>query len=427
MRDPYAALRFRDFRLLVAGRLIFTLGDQMVNVAIGWELYLRTHSALALGFVGLAQVLPVIVLALPAGFVADRFNRKNVVIASQGLLGWAIVGLAFLSATRGAIPLVYLCLVLVGISNAFLSAASATLIPQTVPPEIFENAATWNSSSWQLASVLGPALGGLVIALHNGSATLVYELDVGIIVLAIILLLQVRGRPVMLSVEAPSLRSMAAGIGFIWRTQIVLAAITLDMFAVLLGGATALLPIYATDILHVGATGLGWLRAAPSVGAVSMALVQAHIPPFKRTGRVLLFSVAGFGMATIVFGFSQIFWLSFAMLVTLGALDNVSVIIRSTLLLLRTPDDMRERINAVNTIFVGASNELGAFESGLTASIFGPMLAVAGGGVGTLAVVLLVALAWPDMRRLGRLNPHATPPKAGAITESPAAEDAMSH
>ena len=214
-----------------------------------------------------------------------------------------------------------------------------------------------------------------------------------------------RGRPMTHEHETPSLQSMAAGVRFIWRTQIIMAAITLDMFAVLLGGATALLPIYATDILHVEATGLGWLRAAPSVGAVSMALFLAHKRPFQHAGRVLLFAVAGFGVATIVFGASHIFWLSVAMLAVLGALDNISVVIRSTLLLLRTPDAMRGRISAVNNIFVGASNELGGFESGVAAALIGPILAVVVGGVGTLAVVLLVAFHWPEMRRLGRLNP----------------------
>ena len=405
LHDPYAALCFQDFRLLTASRLIFTLGEQMVNVAIDWELYLRTHSALALGFVGLAQVLPIIVLSLPAGYVADRFDRKQVVIVSYGLLGVGVVGLAVLSATRGAVPLVYLCLLLLGVGNTFLSAASSTLIVQTVPHAVFENAATWSSSAYQLASVIGPALGGIVIAWRGGSATLVYVLDVVAIVLSIAMLLLLRGRPTTYAHETPSLRSMAAGIRFIWQTQIIMAAITLDLFAVLLGGATALLPIYATDILHVGAAGLGWLRAAPSVGAVSMALFLAHKPPFRRAGRVLLIAVAGFGVATIVFGASHIFWLSVAMLAVLGALDNISVVIRSTLLLLRTPDAMRGRISAVNNIFVGASNELGGFESGVAAALVGPIIAVVAGGIGTLAVVLLVACIWPEMRKLGRLNP----------------------
>ena len=309
---------------------------------------------------------------------------------------------------------------LIGTAGTFLNAASSTLVAQTVPPEVFENAATWNSSSFQLASVIGPALGGFVIAWRGGSATLVYVLDAVAILISVVLLLFLRGRPVERPHEAPSLQAMAAGVGYIWRTQVILAAITLDMFAVLLGGATTLLPIYATDILHVGATGLGWLRAAPSVGAVSMALLLAHAPPFKKAGRVLLLAVAGFGVATIVFGASHIFWLSILMLAVLGGLDNISVVIRSTLMLLRTPDELRGRISAVNNVFIGTSNELGGFESGLAATIFGPVLAVVSGGVGTILIVLLVAWIWPEMRRLGRLNPEVTPTAIGQLVNTPA-------
>jgi MFS family permease len=403
--DPWAAMRQRDFRLFFLGRFVSTMGSQMVNVAIGWDLYLRTHSALALGFIGLAQMVPLVSLALPAGFIADRVNRKAVMMAAQGLVALCALGLALLAYTRGALPLVYLCLFGMGVSQIFNDSASSTMVPTTVPPELFENAATWNSSAWQLASVVGPALGGFVIAWQNGSAALVYVLDVAAVVAYIVLLALVRGRPVARSRAAPSLRAMAAGVGYVRRTQVILAAITLDMFAVLLGGATTLLPIYATDILHVGATGLGWLRAAPSIGAVSMALCLAFRPPFKRAGRVLLLAVAAFGLATIVFGVSRNFWLSLAMLALLGAMDNVSVVVRATLLLLRVPDELRGRIAAINSIFVGTSNELGGFESGLTAALFGPVVSVAAGGVGTLIVVALVALIWPEMRRLGRLAP----------------------
>jgi MFS family permease len=403
--DPFAALRFNDFRLLSLGRFAFTLGEQMVDVAIGWELYLRTHAALALGLIGLVQVFPIIVLSLPAGFVSDHVNRKRVVMGAQSLLALAIIGLTLLSATHGPLPLFYVCIFFMGVSDAFSSSASATLVPQTVPPDVIENAAKWNSSTFQLAAVLGPALGGVVIALRGGAATLVYLLDIVAIAASVVMLVFVRGRPVTFTRESPSVQSMVAGVQFIWRTQIILAAITLDLFAVLLGGATALLPIFAIDILHVGATGLGWLRAAPSIGAVSMATVQAFMPPHKRAGRTLLIAVAGFGAATIVFGLSHIFWLSLLMLALLGALDNISVVIRSTLLLLRTPDAMRGRIAAVNNIFIGASNQLGGFESGVAAAILGPMAAVAGGGVGTVLVVLLVAWVWPEMRRLERLQP----------------------
>lgn len=407
-RDPFLALRIGDFRLLLAGRFLATLGEQMLGVAIGWELYLRTHSALALGFIGLAEVLPIISLSLPAGYVADRFNRKRVVMGAQVLGAVGALGLALLSAAHGALLPFYLCLLLIGASDAFASAASTSLVPQTVPPEAFENAATWSSSSWQLAAVIGPALGGFVIALRGGAATLVYVLDLLAIILYLGLLVVMRAnRPVALTREAPSLRSMGAGIGFIRATPIILAAITLDLFAVLLGGATTLLPIFATTILHVGPTGLGVLRAAPSIGAVCMAITLAFRRPFQRAGRTLLIAVAGFGVATVIFGLSRNFWLSLVMLAALGALDNISVVIRSTLLLLRTPDALRGRISAVNNIFIGASNQLGGFESGVTAAIFGPVVSVGLGGVGTLLVVGAVALIWPQMRRLSTLRPDS--------------------
>jgi MFS family permease len=401
--DPYQALRFRDFRLLFIGTFIATIGEQMINVAIGWELYERTGSALALGWVGLVQIIPVILLSLPAGQLADRFSRKRIVMVTQVILALASVGLTALSFTHGALILIYGCLLLIGGAVAFNNPASSTLIPQIVPEGTYANAATWSSSSWQLASVLGPALGGFVIALSH-SATLVYGLNAGASLLFVILLFPVGGgRRVVRAVEATTTGSLLEGVRFLRRSQIILAAITLDLFAVLLGGATTLLPIYARDILHVGPAGLGWLRAAPSIGAVCISLSIAHFPPFKKTGRTLLLAVAGFGLATFIFGVSRSFWLSLLMLFLLGGLDNISVVIRSTLLLTRTPDAMRGRVAAVNTLFVGASNELGGFESGLAAQLFGPVIAVSAGGIGTILVVLLVALLWPEMRRLGVL------------------------
>ncbi len=401
--DPYRALRFRDFRLLFIGTFIATIGEQMINVAIGWELYERTGSALALGWVGLVQIIPVILLSLPAGQLADRLNRKRIVIVTQILLALASVGLTALSFAHGPLILIYACLLLIGCGVAFGNPASSTLIPQIVPEDVFASAATWSSSSWQLAAVLGPALGGLVIAV-SGSATLVYALNAGAALLYAILLLPIAvKRQVLLPAEATTTGSLLEGVRFLRKSQVILAAITLDLFAVLLGGATTLLPIYAKDILRVGPTGLGWLRAAPSIGAVCISLSIAHIPPFKKAGRTLLMAVAGFGLATFVFGISTSFWLSMLMLFLLGGLDNISVVIRSTLLLTRTPDVMRGRVAAVNTLFVGASNELGGFESGLAAQLFGPVISVAAGGIGTILVVLVVALIWPEMRRLGRM------------------------
>ncbi len=402
-RDPYAALRFQDFRLLLAGRFIATLGNQMLSVAIGWELWLRTHNAFALGLVGLVQVIPVILLSLPAGHVADQYNRKRIVLMMQSLLAICSLGLALISFVQGPLVLVYLCLLGIGIARAFNDPASSTLLPQTIPPNIFASAAMWSSSSWQLASIVGPALAGFVVALL-GSVTVIYVFDAIAGITFLVLVSLIKGRQLALSRKATTRESLLEGVHFIRKTKVILAAITLDMFAVLLGGAVTLLPVYATDILKVGPQGLGLMRAAPSIGALIIVVVLAHLPAFKNAGRTLLLAVAGFGLATIVFGLSKSFWLSMLMLILLGGLDNISVVIRGTLLLTLTPDEMRGRISAVNSIFIGASNELGGFESGLTAALFGPILSVVAGGIGTILVVLAVAGIWPEMRNLKTLD-----------------------
>lgn len=401
--DPIEALRFRDFRLLMFGRFAASLGEQMVSVAIGWELYERTGNALALGLVGLVQVIPVFALALFAGHVADRFNRKRIVILSQMGLAAAALSLALVSATQGPLWLMYVILFSIGVLRAFNNPASSTLLPQTVPPDVFHSAATWSSSAWQFAAVLGPALGGLLIAAFKGAYE-IYILDAVAALIFVTMVVLIKGRPIAQKREPMTWNTMIAGFSFIRSTKVILAAITLDLFAVLFGGAVALLPVFARDILKVGPEGLGLLRTAPSVGAILMLLTIAYLPPFRRAGVTLLWAVAGFGVATIVFGFSTSFLLSLAMLVALGALDNISVVIRSTLLLTRTPDEMRGRVSAVNSVFIGASNELGAFESGVAAAIGGPIFAVVSGGIGTLIVVFIVMRLWPEIIRLGRLN-----------------------
>ena len=400
--DPYAALRFRDFRLLTLGQFVATLGEQMLAVAIGWEIYVRTHAPLALGIVGLVQVLPVFVLSLPAGHAADRFDRKRIVVVTEVVLCVTSVGLALLSAAHGPLPLVYACLLFIGGGVAFNTPASSAMIPEVVPPEAFVNAASWSSSAGDLAMVAGPALGGILIA-FQGSAFSVYVLNATASLTSAVLLAAIHGRALARPREVASLRSLLAGLSFLRRTRIILAAITLDLFAVLLGGAVTLLPVFALDILHVGATGLGVMRAAPAIGAVLMAFVQTRLPPYRKAGRVLLWTVAGFGLATIVFGVSRSFVVSVLALTALGACDNVSVVIRHTLLLTRVPDAMRGRIAAVNAIFIGGSNELGGFESGVVAALIGPVLAVVTGGLGTLVVVGAVALIWPELRGLGQL------------------------
>jgi MFS family permease len=416
--DPYQAMRFRDFRLVVIGSFIVSMGDRMVEVALGWQLYERTHSALVLGGVGLVLIIPVLLLSLPAGHIVDRFDRKKILLAGQFILIVASLALAELSLTNGPIALIYACLLLMGTATAFLNPASAALTAQTVPEEAFENSATWNSSAWQLASVIGPGLGGMLIGVFH-QTTLIYVLSALAALLFAIFLLFVRARyqPVIRSAkkEEANWKAVFEGVSFLKRTPVMLAAITLDMFAVLLGGATTLLPIFSITILHVGATGLGWLRAAPSVGALCMAFVLTRRAPFKHAGPALLIAVIGFGVATIVFGLSHSFWLSLVMLFLLGGLDNVSVVIRSALLLTRTPNQMRGRVAAVNAIFIGTSNELGGFESGLTAQIFGPLLSVVGGGIGTILVVICVALLWPEMRRLGTLRETEDQSTEGSI------------
>lgn len=402
-RDPYAALRFLDFRLLLTGRFITSFGSEMVSFAIAWELWLRTHSAFSLGLVGLAQVAPVILLSLPAGHVADQYNRKRIVLMAQLGLGLCVLGLAFLSFTQGPLVFVYLCLFGMGVARAFNDPASSTLVPETVPPHLFSSAATWNSSTWQLASITGPAVAGLIAA-FAGNVTVIYLFDaVGILTFTIFLSM-IKGRRLSLAAKSATWSSLVEGFKFMRDTKVILAAITLDMFAVLFGGAVALLPIYATDILHVGPQGMGVMRAAPAIGALLMAFVLAHLPPMKNAGKTLLWAVAGFGIATIVFGLSTWFWLSVLMLALLGSLDNISVVIRSTLLLTQTPDEMRGRISGVNSIFIGISNELGSFESGFAAALFGPIIAVVGGGIGTILVVLAAARIWPEMRDLKTLD-----------------------
>ena len=394
----------------------------MLQVALGWELYERTGSALALGLIGLATALPVVILALPAGDLADRMDRKRILVWAQIAFIGAGLALAALSYWRGPVMLIYVVLLARGVAQAYNNPARQALLPQLVPENVFGNAVTWASSAFQVAAVVGPGIGGIVIAIERG-ATSAYFINSLLTGIYLWTLLEIRGgggsqtnaadlgasslqaKPS----ERMTLESVAAGMRFVRETKVILAAITLDLFAVLLGGATALLPIFAKDILHVGPEGLGWLRAAPSVGALLVAVTIAHRPAMRRTGATLLFAVAGFGLATIVFGLSRSFWLSLSMLFLLGALDGISMIIRSTLVQVRTPNHMRGRVSAVNSVFIDMSNELGGFESGALAALVGPVTAVVAGGAGTLIVVGATALAWPELRRLGPLVPVKDP------------------
>ena len=390
------------------------MGWQMLQVALGWELYERTHSALALGLVGLVTAIPVVLLALPAGHLADRMARKKIVVAAQVVFILMSLSLSAVSRVQGPIILIFAILLVRGTAQAYNNPARSALLPRLVPAEAFGNAVTWSSSGFQTAAVVGPALGGLVIAIQH-RATEAYIIDAVLTGIYLAMLIAIRGdsAPKADSVSAHALKprermtlkSLAAGMRFVLDTKVILAAITLDLFAVLFGGATALLPIFAKDILHVGPEGLGWLRAAPSVGALIVMMTIAHRPPMQRTGWNLILAVAGFGVATIVFGLSRSFGLSMAMLLILGGLDGISMIIRGTLVQLWTPDEMRGRVSAVNSVFIDMSNELGGFESGALAAAVGPIAAVVGGGIGTIIVVAGVAYVWPELRRLGPMIP----------------------
>ncbi len=401
--DPYGALRHREFVLYVVGSLFAGIGLNMQAVAVGWELYERTGSAMALGWVGFVQVLPILAFAIPAGHMADRFDRRRLIMCGQFLSFVCSCGLVYLSLNRGPVPMIYALLFFNALSRAVSWPASSSFMPQLVPREVFSNAVTWKSTSFQISSVVGPAIGGVLIALFS-KVGVVYGVAAGLTFLHFILLGMIRSRITKKSVEPMSIQSVLAGFGFVWRTRTVLAALTLDLFAVLLGGATALLPIYAKDILVVGPTGLGWLRAAPAIGAIVMAMMIAHRPPFQRAGRVLLWAVAGFGVVMIGFGISRSFWVSMVMLAFGGALDNISVVIRHSLVQLSTPDGMRGRVSAVNTVFISCSNELGEFESGTVAALFGPVASVVSGGIGTILVVVFAAKLWPEIKNLKSLQ-----------------------
>jgi MFS family permease len=411
--DPYAVLRNRDFALYLTGRLVAVFGQQMLTVAVGWELYERTHSALALGFVGLTQMLPMVFFTLPSGHVADNYNRKRIVILMTFVIACASAGLALISAWQADVFWIYFCLLITGTARTFLWPASAAFLPHLVSREYFSKAVTWNSGTFQLSSVAGPAAGGALIAL-TGKAAPVYAFNAAASMICLTLMCLVRRDHVVAVKEKLSPANLVAGFKFVFASPIILGTITLDMFAVLLGGATALLPVYAKDILGVGPTGLGFLQAALPLGAVSCALLLAHRPPLQKAGRTLLWAVVGFGIATIGFGLSRWFWLSFLALFVCGAVDNVSVVVRHTLVQLLTPDEKRGRVSAVNSLFIGTSNELGGFESGFVAHLLGPgignaistgaVLSVVSGGVGTILVVSAVAVIWPQIRNYGRLD-----------------------
>ncbi len=408
----------------------------MLAVAVEWEIYRRTHSATALGLVGLVFAIPIVGASLPAGHLADRISRKHIILVSQiisgimsvllALVSWQHLAIPQLSILRAcnrglssiagifeqhqqtfhfddaSIPLIYLLLFLGAIARTFSWAARSSFFPTLVSRDAFSNAVTWNNSIFQIGSVVGPAISGFIVA-HQGFP-IVYAIDAVTAFAFFLLALPIPRAPQIRRVQQSTWRSLAAGMKFVFSKQVILATITLDLFAVLLGGSVALLPIFADQILHCGPVGLGWMRAAPAIGAFATALIVAYLPPMRQAGRALLWCVTGFGIATVVFGLSKALWLSLGMLFIAGALDSVSVIIRGSIVQLVTPDEMRGRVSAVNNIFIGTSNEFGALESGLTAALFGPVISVVGGGIGTIIVVVGAAFKWPEIRKIGALD-----------------------
>jgi MFS family permease len=401
--DAYAVWRLPAFRRYFTGNMILILGWQMQKVAIGWEIYERTHSAMALGYAGLAQFLPQVLFMLFAGHVTDIHNRKHVLMSALTCNAMAAVGLALNAALGGSIYVLYACLFAYGSARAFIMPSRAAFLPGIIPLDIFSTAVSWNSSGFEISSMAGPAIGGLLIGFFQ-SPTLVYTINAFGQIMFVTLLAGITYKYSRGQREPLALKSFSAGFRFVRKQKVVLSAMALDMFGVLLGGATAMMPIYAKDILRVGPRGLGWLMTAPSIGAFSMALLQAHRGPLRKAGRTLLVAVAGFGTVTVVFGISRNFWLSMAMLCLLGSCDNISVVVRSTLVQVLTPDNMRGRVSALNSLFIGTSNELGAFESGLVANFFGPIVSVVSGGVGTLLIVFAMTWLSPELRRYGRLD-----------------------
>jgi MFS family permease len=407
--DPYAALRIPNFRLYIASLLTLTLGIQIQGVVVAWQIYEVTHDPLSLGLIGLAEAVPFIAIALYAGHVADRLDRRRVTMASSAVLFFcslALLGLTLVPPwlARGRVWPIYVVIFVSGIARSFLQPARTAFGAELVPRDIYPNAITWRSSSWQLAAVVGPALGGLLYAFAG--ARFAYAVDAALVLVAVIGILHISHTSVRrVGTHAPStIESLKTGLRFVRGNPILLGALTLDLFAVLFGGAVALLPIFADDILHAGPQGLGLLRAAPAVGAVAVSLILAHRPPFRHTGRALLGSVALFGLCMIAFGLSRSFELSLAVLTLSGGADMVSVVVRSTLLQVLTPEPLLGRVSSVNAIFIGSSNEIGAFESGLAAKLLGTVTAVVLGGLATLGVVAVIARTVPELRKLGAIK-----------------------
>jgi MFS family permease len=432
--SAYSVLKNADFVRYVIGRFVASLGQQMLVVAIDWELYQRTHSALPLAFVGLSLMIPMILCTIPAGHFADVFNRKKIILTSTLIVALASIALTLTSYFSAPIFWIYIILIILGAARTFLWPASAAFVVSLVPRNQFSRAVTFNSGLFQFSSVIGPPAFGAVVALtphaeEHATAWTVYAINFLASIACFALVAPIKHVHKVKSAEPVSARSLVEGFNFVYKNKIILGVITLDLFAVLLGGTVTILPIYAKDVFHGGASTLSWLRNAMAVGAVICAFVLAHRPPLKKAGKTMLLSVAIFGVATIIFGVANEnsfgrwlalpdsfwFWLSFTMLALAGFVDNISVVVRQTLVQILTPDEKRGRVSAVNSLFINTSNELGGFRSGIVAWLFasptvlgnaaatGAIVSTVTGGIGTILVVLAVAWIWPEIRKYGKL------------------------
>ena len=406
-RDPYAALRFKEFNVFLILRFILVFGWSMQFIIIEWQVYTLTKDPLSLGIIGLMEIIPAFSMALFAGHIVDQNEKRNLLLKCIGLFSLISLGLFLLTSpslekawsARTTLYTIYAFVFMGGLLRAFFGPTIFSLVALIVPKKAYPNAATWNSSTWQMASVLGPAFAGFTInwlGVH-WSLCIVF----GLVILSFILLFGISKKPILNpKIGEPVMQSLKEGVRFVFKTKAILGALSLDMVAVLFGGAVALLPIFAQDILEVGSEGFGMLRAAPAVGAFMTMLITAYIPISKNAGLKLLVAIFGFGLSIIVFGLSSVFWISVVALFFSGVTDGVSMVIRQTILQLKTPDHMRGRVSSVNSMFVGSSNELGAFESGVTAKLMGTVTAVVFGGTMTLITVLTTGIVSPTFRKL---------------------------
>ena len=399
-KESLDVLRIRDFRFFLLSRFCATLGSQMQALVVSWQIYEMTKDALALGWVGLIEAVVFISFSFTAGHFADRREKRRIILIAQSLLVVCALALLLLSAHGAKVWAIYAIIAVTGLGRSYLWPASYSYAELTVPRAIYARAAAWNSTGWEIGSIVGPAIGGALYAWKG--PVVAYGVVLVLTALGIVFALRMSKRPpIVATPEQP--HDILSGVRFVFSHPIILSAISLDMFAVLFGGAVAILPIFA-DLYHVGPGGLGWLRAAPSIGAILMAAYQQYRPPFQRVGRTLLIVVSGFGLATILFGLASNYWLSLALLACIGAFDNVSVVIRASIMQAFTPNAMRGRVASVNGVFIGSSNEIGAFESGLAAKLMGVVPSVVFGGAMTLVTVGIIFWLSPALRRLGAIH-----------------------